>query len=73
MLISCMTFLFVFVKKKVLEQLKLFKPTPKMIKVQIENLITRDFLERDPDDSRVYLLSVFLVFVIFFLSNSTTL
>ena len=44
-----------------------------MIKVQIENLITRDFLERDPDDSRVYLLSVFLVFVIFFLSNSTTL
>ena len=31
-----------------------FKPDPKMIKTRIEDLISREYLERDPKDMRMY-------------------
>ena len=31
-----------------------FSPTPAVIKKRIESLIDREFLERDPDDRRLY-------------------
>jgi cullin 1 len=39
---------------EVVEQLTLFKPNPKAIKQRIENLIEREFLERDPDNPSLY-------------------
>ncbi|KAK4264654.1 hypothetical protein QN277_025800 [Acacia crassicarpa] len=31
-----------------------FKPNPRVIKIRIDNLISQDYLERDPDDSNTY-------------------
>lgn len=39
---------------EVVEQLTLFRPNPKSIKQRIENLIEREFLERDPDNQNLY-------------------
>ena len=39
---------------EVVEHLTLFKPNPKAIKQRIENLIEREFLERDPDNPSLY-------------------
>jgi cullin 1 len=39
---------------EVVEQLTLFRPNPKSIKQRIENLIEREFLERDPDNPNLY-------------------
>jgi len=39
---------------EVLEQLKGFKPEPKIIKSRIEDLIQREYLERDPNNSAVF-------------------
>lgn len=39
---------------EVVEQLTLFKPNPKSIKQRIENLIEREFLERDPSNPNLY-------------------
>eukprot|EP00696_Hemimastix_kukwesjijk_P013473 gnl/Hemi2/26882_TR9048_c0_g1_i1.p1 gnl/Hemi2/26882_TR9048_c0_g1~~gnl/Hemi2/26882_TR9048_c0_g1_i1.p1 ORF type:complete len:769 (-),score=241.55 gnl/Hemi2/26882_TR9048_c0_g1_i1:48-2156(-) len=39
---------------EVLEQLKQFKPEPKIIKSRIEDLIQREYLERDPNNSAVF-------------------
>lgn len=39
---------------EVVEQLTLFKPNPKQIKQRIENLIEREFLERDPENPSLY-------------------
>jgi cullin 1 len=39
---------------EVVEQLTLFRPNPKAIKQRIENLIEREFLERDPDNPNLY-------------------
>ena len=39
---------------EVVEQLTLFRPNPKAIKQRIENLIEREFLERDPDNANLY-------------------
>jgi hypothetical protein len=50
---------------EVIEQLKLFKPTPKSIKMQIEDLITRDFLERDATKNMVYKLSTIYLLQLF--------
>ena len=38
----------------VLEQLHFFRPKPKMVKRRIEDLIQREYLERDEADSSVY-------------------
>ena len=42
--------------EQVIEQIKLFKPPPRMIKLRIEELITGDYLERDPKDRALYQL-----------------
>jgi cullin 1 len=39
---------------EVIAQLHFFKPNPKVIKKRIENLIDREFLERDSTDNNVY-------------------
>lgn len=39
---------------EVIAQLTLFKPNPKLIKQKIENLIEREFLERDADNQNMY-------------------
>jgi cullin 1 len=39
---------------EVVSQLTLFKPNPKVIKQRIENLIEREFLERDQDNQNIY-------------------
>jgi cullin 1 len=39
---------------EVVSQLTIFKPTPKSIKQRIENLIEREFLERDPENINLY-------------------
>ena len=39
---------------EVVEQLTLFKPNPKSIKQRIENLIEREFIERDPANPNLY-------------------
>ena len=39
---------------EVLMMLELFKPTSRQIKVKIENLIQREFIERDPEDFNTY-------------------
>ncbi|CDW78925.1 cullin-1-like isoform 1 [Stylonychia lemnae] len=40
--------------KEVLQTLQLFKPSPQVIKEKIEQLIEREYLERDPDDKSIY-------------------
>jgi len=40
--------------QEVLTQLHFFRPEPKQIKKRIEQLIEREYLERDPDNSRQY-------------------
>lgn len=40
---------------EVYNQLKLFRPDPKMVKSRIEDLILREYLERDEKDNRVYI------------------
>ncbi len=40
--------------QEVLQVLQGFKPAPKQIKERIENLIERDFLERDSEISSLY-------------------
>ena len=32
----------------------MFKPSPQIIKTKIEQLIDREYLERDPDDRSMY-------------------
>ena len=39
---------------EIVEHLTLFKPNPKAIKQRIDNLIDREFLERDPDNPNLY-------------------
>ena len=39
---------------EVVGQLTLFKPNPKVIKQRVENLIEREFLERDPENPSLY-------------------
>uniref|UniRef100_A0A7S4V257 Cullin family profile domain-containing protein n=1 Tax=Alexandrium monilatum TaxID=311494 RepID=A0A7S4V257_9DINO len=39
---------------EVLAQLAFFKPSPRLIKQRIENLIEREYLERDPDEASMY-------------------
>lgn len=39
---------------EILVQLSFFQPNPKVIKRKLENLIEREFLERDPDNPNVY-------------------
>jgi len=39
---------------EVVSQLTLFKPNPKVIKQRIENLIEREFLERDAENQNIY-------------------
>jgi cullin 1 len=39
---------------EVLTQLHFFRPQPKLIKKRIEQLIEREYLERDPDDQKSY-------------------
>ena len=40
--------------EEVFKQCTLFKPQPQQIKLQIENLIEREFLNRDPAQRNVY-------------------
>lgn len=37
-----------------IQALQMFKPYPQVIKSKIEQLIEREYLERDPDDKSVY-------------------
>jgi hypothetical protein len=37
-----------------LQALQMFKPSPQVIKSKIEQLIEREYLERDPDDKSFY-------------------
>lgn len=39
---------------KVIEQLSMFKPDPKIIKARIENLISREYIERDETNPGLY-------------------
>ena len=41
--------------KEVLTILSMFRPQVRSIKQRIENLISREFLARDPDDPNIYL------------------
>mmetsp|Transcript_29888 Transcript_29888/g.26440 ORF Transcript_29888/g.26440 Transcript_29888/m.26440 type:complete len:193 (-) Transcript_29888:34-612(-) len=40
---------------EVMKQLQVFKPTAAMIKTRIESLIDRDYMERDPENSQVFI------------------
>lgn len=40
--------------QEVIQNLHMFKPSPLVIKQKIEQLIDREYLERDPDDRSVY-------------------
>ena len=40
--------------QEVMQLLQGFKPAPKLIKERIENLIERDYVERDSDNASIY-------------------
>lgn len=41
--------------EEVFKQCTLFKPQPTQIKAQIEHLIDREFLQREPDNRNIYI------------------
>ena len=40
--------------QEVMQSLQMFKPNPQVIKQRIEQLIDREYLERDPEDRSAY-------------------
>ena len=40
--------------QEVMQSLQIFKPHPSVIKQKIEQLIEREYLERDPDERSIY-------------------